>query len=53
MITKDVLLTANVKQPDGQNVTKNLKAVLQRAKIKDETGKDVAGRWIISSLGPA
>ncbi len=53
MVTKDVLLTANVKQPDGQSVTKNLKAVLQRAKIKDESGKDVAGRWIISSIGPA
>lgn len=53
MVTKDVVIAANVKRPDGQNVTKNLKAVLQRAKIKDETGKDVAGRWIISSLGPA
>ena len=53
MTTKEVLLDASVKQPDGQSVNKKLKATLQRAKIKDETGKDVIGRWIVTTIGPA
>ena len=51
--TKELLLDASVKQPDGQSVNKTLKATLQRAKIKDETGKDVIGRWIVTTVGPA
>jgi len=51
--TKEILLDASVKQPDGQSVSKKLKATLQRAKIKDETGKDVIGRWIVATIGPA
>ena len=53
MVTKQILLDATVRQPDGQAVNKKLKATLQRAKIKDETGKDVAGRWIVTTVGPA
>ena len=53
MNTKEVQLDASVKQPDGQSVSKKLKATLQRAKIKDETGKDVFGRWIVTTIGPA
>jgi hypothetical protein len=53
MTTKQVLLDASVKQPDGQSVNRKLKATLQRAKIKDETGKDVPGRWIVTTIGPA
>ena len=53
MMTKEVLLSASVRPPNGQSATKNLKAVLQRARIKDETGKEVTGRWIVASVGPA
>ena len=53
MNTKEVQIDASVKQPDGQSVSKKLKATLQRAKIKDETGKDVFGRWIVTTIGPA
>jgi hypothetical protein len=51
--TKDVLFTASVRPPNGQTVSRNLKAVLQRARIKDESGKDVPGRWIVTSIKPA
>lgn len=53
LTTKEILLDASVKQPDGQSATKKLKATMQRAKIKDETGKDVIGRWIVTTIGPA
>jgi hypothetical protein len=53
MTTKEVLLDASVKQPDGQSVNKKLKATMQRAKIKDDSGKDVIGRWIVTTIGPA
>lgn len=53
MVTRTVMLKANVRPPDGQAVTRNLKAMLQRARIKDESGKEIAGRWIVTSVGPA
>jgi hypothetical protein len=53
MTTKQILLDASVKQPDGQSVTRKLKATMQRARIKDEAGKDVIGRWIVTTIGPA
>jgi hypothetical protein len=53
MATKEVLFTASVRQPDGQTASRNLKAVLQRARIKDDSGKDVIGRWIVTSIKPA
>jgi hypothetical protein len=53
MLSKDVLLSASVRPPTGAAVTKNLKAVLMRARIKDENGKTVTGRWIVASVKPA
>jgi hypothetical protein len=53
MVTKEVMMTANVRPPNGQPTTKNLKAVLMRAKAKDEAGKELNGRWIVGSVGPA
>ena len=53
IITKEVLLSASVRPPNGQPATKNLKAVLQRARVKDEAGKTVMGRWIVAGIGPA
>jgi hypothetical protein len=53
MVTKEVMMTANVRPPNGQPTTRNLKAVLVRAKAKDEAGKELNGRWIVSSVGPA
>jgi hypothetical protein len=53
MTTKEILLDASVKPPDGQSANKKLKATLQRAKIKDDSGKDVIGRWIVTAIGPA
>ena len=53
MATKEVLLSASVRPPNGQPATKNLKAVLMRAKAKDASGKELSGRWIVSSVKPA
>jgi hypothetical protein len=53
MVSKDIALTATVKDPSGQSSTKNLKAVIQRAHMKDESGKDLLGRWIVTSVTPA
>ena len=51
--SKDVVIDATVRQPDGTTTTKNLKAVVSRAKMKDAGGQDVVGRWVITALGPA
>lgn len=53
MATKEVLLAASVRPPNGQPATKNLKAVLMRAKAKDASGKELSGRWIVASVKPA
>lgn len=53
MVAKDVLFNAPVRQPDGTTTTKSMKAVLSRARMKDAGGKEIAGRWIITGLGPA
>jgi len=51
--SKDVVVNATVRQPDGATTTKALKAVVSRATMKDAGGQDVVGRWIITALGPA
>lgn len=53
MASKEVLMSASVRPPNGQPATKTLKAVLMRAKAKDESGKEVLGRWIVASVKPA
>lgn len=50
---KDVVINATVRQPDGATATKALKAVVQRAKVKDTGGQEVVGRWIVTAVGPA
>jgi len=50
---KDVVINATVRQPDGSTATKALKAVVQRAKMKDTSGAEVVGRWIVTAIGPA
>jgi hypothetical protein len=53
MEAKDLVINATVRQPDGATTTKTLKAVVQRAKMKDTSGKEVVGRWIVTAVGPA
>ncbi len=53
MASKDVVINATVRQPDGTTTTKALKAVVSRARMKDASGGEIAGRWIITALGPA
>lgn len=53
MVSKDVVFNAPVRQPDGTTTTKPMKAVLSRARMKDASGTEIVGRWIITALGPA
>jgi len=53
MASKDIVIDATVRQPDGSTTSKTLKAVVSRAKMKDANGREIVGRWIITALGPA
>jgi hypothetical protein len=53
MVTKEVTINATVRDPKGQTAAQPLKATLQRALMKDENGKELKGRWIVTSVNPA
>lgn len=53
IVTKDVVIEADVRAPDGASSTKTMKAVMQRARMKGADGRDLVGRWILTGLGPA
>jgi hypothetical protein len=53
IVSKDMIIDASVKQPDGATVQKNFKATVSRAKMKNADGSDVVGRWILTGLAPA
>jgi hypothetical protein len=53
MVSKEITINATIKTPDGQTETKKLLCVMQRPQMKDESGKDLIGRWIITSVKPA
>jgi hypothetical protein len=48
--TKEVTVSANVLTPDGQSAKKILVLTLQRVVMKDSTGKDLPGKWMITGL---
>ena len=53
LASKDVVIDATVRSPDGNTASKPMKAVVQRAKMKNASGQELMGRWIITALGPA
>ena len=53
IVSKDLVIDASVRQPDGATVQKNFKATVSRAKMKNADGSDVVGRWILTGLAPA
>jgi hypothetical protein len=53
LVTKEITFNATVRSPQGQTSTKPMKALLQRAVVKDESGKDLKGRWIVTSVTAA
>jgi hypothetical protein len=53
IVSKDLVIDASVKQPDGATVQKNFKATVSRARMKNADGSDVVGRWILTGLAPA
>lgn len=48
LVAKDVTITAPVKLPTGQTVTKTLVITLERAELKAE--KPIVGRWIVATI---
>jgi hypothetical protein len=53
LVTKEITINATVRSPQGQTSTRPLKALLQRAVVKNEKGDDLRGRWIVTSVTPA
>jgi hypothetical protein len=53
IVSKDLVIDASVKQPDGATVQKNFKATVSRARMKNADGSEVVGRWILTGLAPA
>jgi hypothetical protein len=53
LVSKDLVIDATVRQPDGTTVQKNFKATLSRARMKNTDGGDIVGRWILTGLVPA
>jgi hypothetical protein len=53
LVTKEIVINATVRSPQGQTSTKPMKALLQRAVVKNEKGEDLKGRWIVTSVAPA
>lgn len=53
LFTKDVTISARVRQPDGKVVNKTLIVTMQRAQLKSPDGRDLSGRWIITGVREA
>jgi len=53
LVTKEITINATVRDPKGQTASKPLKAILQRAVVKNEKSEDLKGRWIVTSVAPA
>lgn len=50
LITKDVALNATVRTPDGQTSQKRMVVTLTQARLKDEKGQDLNGRWLVTGI---
>ncbi len=53
LVSKDLVIDANVRQPDGTTAQKKFKVTLSRARMKNTDGSDIVGRWILTNLAPA
>ena len=52
LITKQVTVNAQVRDPNGQTTPKTFVFTLQRAIGKGADGQDREGRWIITGIRP-
>lgn len=50
LVSKDVTLNATVRTPDGQTSQKQLVVTLTQARLKDEKGQDLTGRWLVTGI---
>lgn len=49
-VSKEVTVDANMRMPDGSTAKKTIVLTMQRVMLKDETGKDLAGKWMFMKL---
>ena len=47
---KDVTINATVRTPDGQTSQKRMVVSLTQARLKDEKGQELNGRWLITGI---
>lgn len=50
LVSKDVTINASVRTPDGQTSRKQLVVTLTQARLKDEKGQDLTGRWLVTGI---
>jgi len=51
--TKEVTVTANVRTPDNKTADKTFVLTLQRVVLKDDAGKTIEGKWMITGIKEA
>jgi hypothetical protein len=52
LLTKQVTVNAQVREPNGTTVPKTIVFTMQRAVGKAADGKTTEGRWIITGIRP-
>jgi hypothetical protein len=50
VVSKDVIVSASVKQPDGRTATRSLVITMVKAELKG--GKPITGKWVITAVKP-
>lgn len=50
LATRVVTINANLRTPDGQTSQKRLVVTLSQARLKDEKGQDMVGRWLVTGI---
>ena len=50
LLEKDITVNATIRTPEGQTQEKPMVVTLERAVMKDENGKELTGRWIVTHV---
>lgn len=50
LVAKDVTINATVRTPDGQSSQKRMVVTLTQARLKDEKGQELNGRWLVTGI---
>lgn len=50
LVSKEVTINATVRTPDGQTSQKKLVVTITQARLKDDKGQDLTGRWLVTGI---